>query len=454
MLVSPAFNLLPVYRREIFTAIVPLGVKGLYICTLSTWTMGTAFNLIYNLGTMQSNSSPAAARGERDPRLLMGLFVTLALASIYVITLINSESVRQPFTLFIFTVLVIVHIILHWQLGRIINKVRLTPWYILVQGALAFLILLIPNNQVMTMALFMILIGEAIGVFGLTLKGLLGAVYFWVLLAASLVNLSGWDNFGSILLSTIPYSVFVILFVGLYMRQIEARQQAQSLAAELETANTQLAEFAAQVEELTLAAERQRIARELHDTLSQGLTGLVLQLEAIKANLEAGHEQRGLAIIDQSLARARSTLADSRAAIDDLRAIPDNLLEAMRTKTERFTQATGIPCELSISLEDGKPLPGTGEHLLRVLSETLNNITRHAQASQVRVSLASRNDHLELEIQDDGQGFDPGKAGETGHYGLLGMRERARMLGGTLQIDSEAGQGTRIRFTVPIPEES
>jgi NarL family two-component system sensor histidine kinase YdfH len=403
---------------------------------------------------MQIKSSPDTARGERDPRLLMWTFVTFAVASVYVITLINQPSIRQPLSLIIFTGLTLVHIVLHWQLGRIINQPRKITWYILLQGVLAFFILLLANNLLMTTTLFMVLIGEAIGVLGLTRRSLLAAIYFGLLLTANLVILFGWDSAGSILLGTLPIAAVVILFVILYMRQIEARQQAQSLTSELEAANRQLAEYAAQVEELTLAAERQRIARELHDTLSQGLTGLVLQLEAIKAHLEAGREGRALAIIDQSLARARSTLADSRAAIDDLRAMPASLTQALQSKTERFTQATGIPCKLSIHLGDVSPPENIREHLLRVLSEALANITRHARASQVRVRLEAFEESLEMEIQDDGQGFDPAKTPDMGHYGLLGMRERARLAGGNLVIDSEVEQGTRIRLIVPLRVEN
>jgi NarL family two-component system sensor histidine kinase YdfH len=372
----------------------------------------------------------------------------------YVVTLINTKSVRQPVILFIFTGLTLVHILLHWQLGRIINHPRKTTWYILVQGMLAFVILLFAKNLFIIIALYMILLGEAVGLFGLTRRGLLAAIYYLVLLSVSLINLSGWASSANLLLSTLPIAVFVILFVALYMRQNEAREQAQSLAAKLETANLQLGEYAAQVEELTLAAERQRMARELHDTLSQGLTGLVLQLEAIKAHLEAGRGERAVAIIEQSLARARSTLADSRSVIDDLRAVPAGMPEAMRAKTERFTQATGIPCELSLALGDTTPPPNTSDHLLRVLNEALTNVTRHAQAGQVWVRLEAKNNHLELEIRDDGQGFEPGIVTGAGHYGLRGMRERARLVGGTLEIESGTGRGTRIRLVVPINQEN
>ena len=414
--------------------------------------MGTHIVLVYNSDTMNTNSSPEITKAERDPRLFVW-FVTLVVAIIYVVTLINTQSLRQPVYLFTFTGLTLIHILLHWQLGSIISQPRKTTWYILVQGGLVFVILLFTQNFFTVIALYMILLGEAIGLFGLTRRSLVAVIYYLVLLSASLVNLSGWSSAVNLLLSTLPIVVFVILFVALYMRQNEAREQAQSLAAKLESANLQLGEYAAQVEELTLAAERQRIARELHDTLSQGLTGLVLQLEAVKAHLEAGRGERAIAIIDQSLARARSTLADSRSAIDDLRAVPTGMPEAMRAKTERFTQATGIPCELSLALGDTKIPPATSDHLLRILNEALTNVTRHAKADQVWIRFEATNSHLELEIKDDGQGFEPGIVTGDGHYGLLGLRERARLVGGTLKIESAPGQGTRIRLVVPINQE-
>jgi NarL family two-component system sensor histidine kinase YdfH len=415
--------------------------------------MGTIFILIYNSDTMRTDSPPEITKAARDPRLFVW-FVTLVVIGIYVFTLIDRQFLQQPVILFIFSVLILVHIMLHWQLGKFINEPRKTTWYILVQGVLAFVILLVSKNLYIIIALYMVLLGEAIGLFGLTRRGLLAAGYYLVLLTVSIISYAGWSASGSLLLNTIPIAVFVILFISLYMRQNEAREQAQLLATELESTNRQLAEYAVQVEELTLAAERQRLARDLHDTLSQGLTGLVLQLEAVKAHLEAGRGERAVEIIEQSLARARSTLADSRSAIDDLRAAPADLPEAMRAKTERFTQATGIPCELSLALGQITPPLNTCDHLLRVLNEALANVTRHAQAGQVWVRMEAKNHHLELEIRDDGQGFNPEIKTGAGHYGLLGMRERTRLVGGTLEIKSGIGIGTCIRVIVPISPEN
>ena len=110
-----------------------------------------------------------------------------------------------------------------------------------------------------------------------------------------------------------------------FNRESSAREEAEALAAQLEAANAELAASSAQLKELTLVAERQRMARELHDTLAQGVAGLVLQLEAVKAHLGSERPERAAQIVDQSLTRARSTLADSRSAIDDLRADPASL---------------------------------------------------------------------------------------------------------------------------------
>jgi len=411
---------------------------------------GARLILVYNLDTMSIHSSHEIAKVERDPNLFVW-FMTLVITGMYVFTVFDIPATRQPGTVIPFTALTIVHIFLHWQLGKIMTHRAKIISYILLQGILAVLISALAKNQGMSLVIFMGLLGEAIGILGLTRRSLLAAGYYLALLMVSLIFLSGGAVSGSLILTIILTSVFVILFVAIYMRQIEARQQAQSLAAELGTANRQLAAYVAQIEDLTLAAERQRMARELHDTLAQGVAGLVLQLEAVKAHLGASRPERAATIIEQALARARGTLADSRAAIDDLRAVPTSLSEAVRAIIERFTWATGIPCKLDIALGDAHRIPaGIGEHVLSILSEGLTNVTRHAQATEIRVHCSTKDHQFELEIQDNGQGFDPDVATRLGHYGLLGMRERARMVGGILSLESGTGQGTRIRLSIPF----
>jgi NarL family two-component system sensor histidine kinase YdfH len=176
------------------------------------------------------------------------------------------------------------------------------------------------------------------------------------------------------------------------------------------------------------------------------VAGLVLQLEAVKAHLASDRKERASAIVEQSIARARSTLAESRAAIDDLRAASGNVADAVREKIERFTQATGIPCEVEISVNENQLSPEITDHALNILSESLSNIARHARATQARVKFFAQGQTLELEVRDNGKGFDVYQ-NVSGHYGLIGMHERARLTGGQLAIESDAN-GTCVQFVV------
>ena len=233
------------------------------------------------------------------------------------------------------------------------------------------------------------------------------------------------------------------------MRQLTARAESQKLLEELQEAHAQLAEYAQQVETLTLEAERQRMARELHDTLAQGLAGLVLQLEALEASLERDNMQQALNITGQAKERARTTLADARRAIDDLRSTDAATAEAVSREVERFTTATGIPCRLDLPPQLNVS-QRRGEHLLRFVSEGLANVASHAQATQVWLSLAEEDSRLQIQIRDNGRGFDPHDTVAAGHYGLLGLRERARLAGGELAVASEPGAGTTLSLTLPL----
>jgi NarL family two-component system sensor histidine kinase YdfH len=239
---------------------------------------------------------------------------------------------------------------------------------------------------------------------------------------------------------------FIVLLMVMFNQQLAERQKAEELAESLESANAKLAASAAKIESLTLQNERQRMARELHDTLAQGVAGLVLQLEAVKAHLASNRNERASAIVEQSLTRARSTLAESRAAIDDLRAASTDVSDSVREKLERFTQATGIPCELEISVNENQLALEITNHALNILNESLTNIARHAQATQVKVVFAIQDKNLQLEVRDNGKGFDVNK-NTSGHYGLVGMHERARLTGGMLSIKSNQS-GTSVQFIV------
>jgi NarL family two-component system sensor histidine kinase YdfH len=252
--------------------------------------------------------------------------------------------------------------------------------------------------------------------------------------------------------SSIWYAAMILFVVGyiiVYLQQLRTHSQLQVTHARLKAS-------AAKIEELTLANERQRIARDLHDTLAQGLAGVAMQLEAANTHLSHHHAATAQEIVQQAILCAREALIDARGAIDDLRAKQTSTSEisvALQKEVDRFVMAAGIPCIADIS-QSLSVSPILSEHVLGILREGLTNVTRHAQAHQVRVSFGPRGDTLTLEIDDDGVGFDPVAATQSGHYGLIGVRERARLLGGYLTIRSAPGIGTSLHLRLPGKQEA
>ncbi|BCL80596.1 sensor histidine kinase [Ktedonobacteria bacterium brp13] len=205
---------------------------------------------------------------------------------------------------------------------------------------------------------------------------------------------------------------------------------------------------------MTTLAERQRLARELHDTLSQGLVGLLMQLDAANAHFAKNLYPQGCTIIAQAIERARTMLVETRYVISDLRTPhslhPDDLPELVQEEIERFTSATGIPCEADVDALVFTPATYC-EQVLRVITEGLTNVARHANAHHSWVCATTHAEWVEVEVRDDGVGFDTTTAGGNfpGHYGLIGLRERSRVMGGRLDIISALGEGTSIRIHVP-----
>jgi len=215
---------------------------------------------------------------------------------------------------------------------------------------------------------------------------------------------------------------------------------------------TQLAE---QATRMALVEERNRLAREVHDTLAQELTGIALQLEAADALLEHSPD-RARARIRQALERTRESLEEARRSVLDLRAGPlerQALPAALETLGQRFTAETGTPVDSLLELV-GPRLPARVEEALyRIAQEALVNIRRHAQASAVRIELRQESDSVLLIVADNGRGFDAQLQGAGAHthgFGLIGMQERARLLSGEMQISSCPGAGAQVEVTIPL----
>ncbi len=249
--------------------------------------------------------------------------------------------------------------------------------------------------------------------------------------------------FGFIGLATILLGLWVSAIIGQSTRRRE-------LIEELEATQAELA--AAERREGTLE-ERQRLAREIHDTLAQGFTSIVLHLEAADQALPDDLEslQRHL---DQARATARESLDQARRVVQDLR--PDlleqqSLPDAIERTAARFQAESGLRVG---SQTTGTPVPLHPEievTLLRATQEALNNVRKHAQATAVQVTLSYMGDTLILDVQDDGVGL-AGAAPSpfAGGYGLQAMEERVQQCGGEVMIESEPGEGTTVVVTIPL----
>jgi two-component system NarL family sensor kinase len=246
---------------------------------------------------------------------------------------------------------------------------------------------------------------------------------------------------------------------------------------------------------LARAEERARIAREIHDTLAQGLTAIALHVEGAMRHLET-HPGRARERLERALAMARESLEDARRSVLALRVTPlagKPLPEVLGALGRAFTSETGIRvhfvahgclfCGSDLKCEPHHPLvpsrrdprasaasAGTrsGHHalplrveaeLFRIAQESLANVRRHARATRVTLVLqavrpsSEKPERVRLFIHDDGQGFDPRKVAE-GSQGVVGMRERAQLLGGTLRVRSRPGRGTLVTAEVPLPQEA
>ncbi len=410
--------------------------------------MNFYFRPITRSKQLNNESSPNDREDMRERRpFLLVLSMILGIFTIYIAT--NSARLTDPLLLAGFVATMLIHIGLYWLVGYSLKSPRLTLTFISIQGLLGMAAILISGAPEMALVIFTSLIGVTIGTFGNSRLTWAAVFVYFFAAPLSFFLLGSADSFDFWINLTIPLTIILIIFVVLFRRLLETGQQAKIVAIELEKANRQLLIYAAQVEELTRTAERRRIARDLHDTLAQGVAGLVLQLEAAKANLKSGNEEKVSTIINLTLEGARSTLSSSRAAIDDLRAIPKSFSEAVHEKIDQYKQSSGSSCELILDIGEMTVIPSAIEQLMDVINEAFSNITKHAQASKVWVAIEGNKKQLVLEIRDNGKGFEIDKLKQGGHYGLLGLQERAQIIGGTLEIESEIGTGTAIRLLIP-----
>ncbi|MFE9819757.1 sensor histidine kinase [Streptomyces sp. NPDC005773] len=281
------------------------------------------------------------------------------------------------------------------------------------------------------------------------------------------VTLMNWVVFAIVLAVHVSLTM---VFAQIGNREAEqARTRTDTITA-LESANARLeqalaenaglhAQLLVQAREAGVADERSRLAAEIHDTIAQGLTGIIAQLQAVTST--AGTDP---ALAGEHLARAaalaRHSLGEARRSVHNL--LPsalehDDLPGALKKTVTTWSERTGVRAEFTVT-GTAEPLHDeVGATLLRIAEEALANAARHAGASRAGVTLSYMGDEISLDVRDDGRGFDPAALPPyrgAGGFGLGGMRARAERIAGTVEVETGPGLGTAVCARVPMVRQS
>lgn len=248
-------------------------------------------------------------------------------------------------------------------------------------------------------------------------------------------------------LFTLPVvRAFAFALVGFVVNQLNEKQRDQK--HKLVLANMQLGQYANTLESLATSRERNRLARELHDTLAHTLSGISVNLEALKTMLPA-EELEAASMLDNSLSAARSGLDGTRRALNDLRAQPleDLGLElALQGMVESLVERQALLADIRIANLVQILPPNVEQAFYRIAQEALENVSIHASPSKISFRLQEEDNMVSMEIRDNGVGFDTQSQVNTSRYGLKGVRERATSIGADLTVLSRPGEGTTVRL--------
>jgi two-component system, NarL family, sensor histidine kinase YdfH len=344
------------------------------------------------------------------------------------------------------TIVMILQLAVYWFSDRIFKN---RYWlYFVIQGIITFDYTVIAPESYKTILIGLVplFVIQSMIVYNEAIKVIITAIAFYSGYCGTVFILIGFKG----LIESIPLLVIITAAIRAYsiifLKQVKLRTQTQKTFQELALAYEK-------VEELTLVNERQRMARDLHDTLSQGLAGVVMQLEAVNANLKNNNVVRAQEIVQKSMEHARKTLADSRLVIDDLRLHAEaeiNLSNAILKEIAQFRNISSTSIKYDIRIES-QISSKTSKHILYIVREALNNIAKHSEAKNAAVEIIETDNQININIKDDGTGFDVKLLDQMfGHYGILGMTERVKSISGTIKIKSKRKLGTNINIIIPI----
>ncbi|MFE7466275.1 sensor histidine kinase [Streptomyces sp. NPDC057499] len=272
-----------------------------------------------------------------------------------------------------------------------------------------------------------------------------------------------WVAFGALFAL---HATLTMVFARIGERETDHARVQVATITELESANARLeqalaenaglhAQLLVQAREAGIADERRRLAAEIHDTLAQGLTGIIAQLQAVTSIGDTDPEL-ARTHLDRAAALARHSLGEARRSVHDL--VPaalaqDDLPGALKRTVTTWGERHGVRAGFTVTGTVEPVHDEIAATLLRIGEEALSNAARHAGAARVGVTLSFMDDELTLDVRDDGRGFDPAALppySGAGGFGLGGMRARAERVAGTVEVETERGRGTAVSARVPL----
>ncbi|MEV0093238.1 sensor histidine kinase [Streptomyces sp. NPDC050738] len=271
----------------------------------------------------------------------------------------------------------------------------------------------------------------------------------------------GWALFGGLLVVSL---ILLVAFMRLAELEDERTRKQAATIEELARTNTRLqqaldenaalhAQLLVQAREAGVSDERRRMAAEIHDTIAQGLAGIITQLQVATTTKSPETAAEHLASA-QTL--ARHSLGEARRSVQNLSPVAladDPLPEALKKLVADWSQQSGVRAEFTVTGTVEPLHDEVAATLLRIAQEALANTARHAAATRVGVTLSYMGDDMAMDVRDDGRGFDPAQlppATTAGGFGLGGMCARAERIAGTVVVESEPGQGTAVSARVPL----
>jgi signal transduction histidine kinase len=316
--------------------------------------------------------------------------------------------------------------------------------YVATQIAIGAALLFLSKSPVIMFAMLPV-VGQAVVLLSRRLM-FAACATMWLFLVVPMTLSNGWRPAAVLGMFFLAGIVFVVAITELAVKEQRAKREVERLVAELKDANDKLRQYADQVEELATLKERNRLAREIHDSLGHYLTVVIVQLEAAMTVIEKDREQ-SVDVLRKAQGLAQKGLADVRQSVVALRAAPAekrSFLESLNTLIEEC-RVSGLPAEFQLLGTPRHLSPSVELTLYRAAQEALTNVRKHSHARSATVTLNYLTDAVSLQVHDDGIGATEITKG----FGLVGMHERVQSLGGEVKIKSGSNQGFTLEVGLP-----